>query len=304
MTRVTYRLVILNIKRSEYLVKNKNFTIMHFFNTIIQILHKPFPEEESRFGSLKVITILSLFVVFFLYIFQPFGISTLPSNKFWICLGFGVMTFLATIVYEFIVGQLFQLKGKGENWTFGKWIINNLGAMLCISLANFLFARLFIFGYIQWDLFPHMIYGTFMIGIIPIVVLGGFSLMKQEKKFQHLAAEINQREVPPVIKPSVEKTVLFDIPIQQIRFVEALQNYVKIGYINTEGLLIKQTQRATLKQITKETTGSAIVKSHRSFLVNRDAIISTSGNAQGLLLTLSDCDVMIPVSRSYVKFFR
>ena len=97
---------------------------------------------------------------------------------------------------------------------------------------------------------------------------------------------------------------LMNLASHQIRYIEALQNYAKIGYINSTGQLIERTERATLKSILNEVEGSPIVKCHRSFLVNREAIISTSGNAQGLLLTLSDCDKTIPVSRSYVPAFR
>ena len=97
---------------------------------------------------------------------------------------------------------------------------------------------------------------------------------------------------------------LFDIPVKQIKYIEALQNYVTIGFINREGQLQKQTERATLKSILATTKESSILRTHRSFLVNQQAIINTVGNSQGLLLTLSDCDKKIPVSRSYVPAFK
>ena len=277
---------------------------MEVYKKLRDLLNKPFPEEETNYGSPKTITIISLFVFFFLYIFQPFGISSLQSGKFLICLGFGSMTFIASVIYEFVVGHLLNLKSKGENWTFGKWMVNNLGIMFSISLANFLFARIILFGYIQWDLFPHMIYSTFMIGIIPVVVLGWYLLNKQEKKYQNIAEEINQQKTAKLSFNNPNQQFLFGIPASQIKYVEALQNYVKIGYVNSEHQHLKHTERATLKQVINEVEGSSIVKCHRSFLVNRKAIISASGNAQGLLLILSDCDTVIPVSRSYVPIFR
>lgn len=143
---------------------------MKFVDEIHQILTKPFPEQESNFGAPKTIALVSGFVIFFLFVFQPFGISDLTTNKFFICLGFGLMTFSATVIFEFMVGPVLNLKGKLENWTFGKWILNNLGIMASISLANFLFARLVIFGYVDWQFYPQMIYATFMIGLIPIIV--------------------------------------------------------------------------------------------------------------------------------------
>lgn len=277
---------------------------MKYFDTIVQILGKPFPDEENWFSYFRTLTILSVFITFFLYIFQPFGLSMLESNTFLICLGFGSMTFAGSVLYEVTVSQVLKLIGLREHWTFGKWILNFLGIMLFISFANFIFARLVLFGFIQWDLFPSMLYGTFMIGIIPIIVLGGFSLVKQEKKYQRIAEEINK--VKKTTSSINEKGIatVFDIPSHQIKYIEALQNYVKIGYVNTDGNLKILTERSTIKEILATTKGSSIIKCHRSYLVNTDTIVSTSGNAQGLLLSLSDCEKIIPVSRTYVPLFR
>lgn len=277
---------------------------MKFLHAALKLINKPFPETESTFGIYKIIAAISLFVTFFLFIFQPFGISTLESNMFIICLGFGAMTFIASVIFEFLVGTVLKLKGELAQWTFGKWMLYNIGVMLTISLANFLFARVLFFGFIQWNLLPAMMYSTFMIGIIPITVIGGLSILMQEKKYQNMAKNINLQKamVTHIEKP--DEHFVFNIPVSQIKYIEALQNYVSIGYIDANGQFMKNIERATLKNILEEITGSALIKSHRSFLVNRKAIISVSGNAQGLILQLSDCEKTIPVSRSYVSFFR
>ncbi|MEQ9426902.1 MAG: LytTR family DNA-binding domain-containing protein [Cyclobacteriaceae bacterium] len=272
-------------------------------SSIIGILQKPFPDIESWASYLKYSTALSVFVTFFLYIFQPFGLSTLESNTFWICLGFGGMTFAGAIIYELTIGQILKATGLKTNWTLGKWILNNLGTMLFISLANFIFARLIIIGFIDWSLLPTMIYSTFMIGILPITALGGFMVLKGEKKYQQIAQEINKRTVADVNNDPNEAQI-FQIPINRIKYIEALQNYVKIGHVTSEGEFKIQTERSTLKEIEQAIRNSPIIKCHRSFLVNKEAINSASGNAQGLLLTLVECDKTIPVSRACVPYFR
>ncbi|MDW3648938.1 MAG: LytTR family DNA-binding domain-containing protein [Bacteroidia bacterium] len=277
---------------------------MEFFRNIVKHLNKPFPEQSSNFGEPKILAALSLFVALFLFVFQPFGISTIESNKFLICLGFGAMTFLGSSLYEFIVGKVLKLKGELEKWTLGKWMLNNLGIMLVISLANFLFARLVFFGYIQWELFPAMMYGTFMIGIIPISVLGAFIVWQQEKKYIGIAESMNQQPLSSSSQKAINEKHLFQIPLSNIRYIQGLQNYVSLAYINEEGLLKKKTERATLKHILDNLSDSSIIRSHRSFLVNSSYILSASGNAQGLLLSLADCDREIPVSRTYVPTFR
>ncbi len=277
---------------------------MKIFDEVVILLKKPFPIYETSMAYYRILLFLSVFITLFLYIFEPFGISTLESNKFLICLGFGSMTFLGAFLYEILVHKLLRLRGRLQNWTYGKWMLDNLGIMLFISLANFLFARLALFGFIQWNLFPTMLYSTFMIGIIPLAAIGAFSLLKFEKKYQNIAKEINRSGNTSSIYRKSHKGSIFDIHIDQIRYIEALQNYAKIGYISPEGETKSKIERTTLKHILKETEGTTIIKCHRSFLVNKDTIISAAGNAQGLLLSLADCDRVIPVSRTYVPKFR
>ena len=277
---------------------------MRIIDRFLEFLKKPFPDEYFRSGYLKVILAFSLFVTFFLYIFQPFGIADIESNKFFICLGFGSMTFFGALIYEMTVGQLLKIIGFRNHWTFGKWILYNLGVMFFISFFNFLFIRLVFFGYILWELFPAMVYGTFMIGIISIVVIGAISLMKQEDKYQNIAKEINQKKSDIANSKSSDEQSIFNIPIVQIKYIEAFQNYIKIGFTDQDGALQEKVERATIKQMIKDTEGTSLVRCHRSFVVNQAAIESTSGNAQGLVLSLSNCDKTIPVSRSYVSLFR
>ena len=272
-------------------------------NRLLHLLHKPFPQEESRWEYYRSITVISVFVTFFLYVFEPFDIDEIESGKFVACLGFGLATFGATLLYDLVLRGL-KLKGDQTSFTFGRWILYIIGVMLVISVANFLYVRLMYFGYIRWEFLPHMIRSTFAIGIFPVVAIGALALMRQEKKYQNIAKEINQNPRMRESALASRQGSIFDIPIPQIRYVEALQNYVKIAYLNPAGQLVEQTQRATLKGILEEAQGSLLVKCHRSYLVNRESIVSTSGNAQGLLLSLSDCEKRIPVSRSYVPIFR
>ncbi len=276
---------------------------MKFLKNIWSTLKKPFPIEESFSDLLRMVILTSIFVTFFLYVFKPFNIDGVKSGHFMICLGFGLMTFLASMIYEFFMVRVFKFKHEQTNFTYWKWIIYIIGVMLAISLANFFYVGIW-FGNIQWRFLPNMIYGTFAIGVFPCVAAGALALFRSERKYQNIAAEINEEKTHPIENTSQNEQTIFDIPTRQIRYIEALQNYIKIGYLHSENQLKETTQRATLKSILDELEGSPIIKCHRSYLVNREAIESTSGNAQGLVLTLMDCDKKIPVSRSYVAQFR
>lgn len=149
-----------------------------------------------------------------------------------------------------------------------------------------------------------MIYATLMIGIIPLGALGGLAIVIREKQNNSIAAHINERSQLRRSIPTDLDKLIYDIPMNRIRYVEAMQNYVYIAYLDAEGRLTKTLERTTLKSILELSADTTIYQSHRSFLVNREAIESVRGNAQGLLLKLSDSDKPIPVSRRFIPYFR
>lgn len=279
---------------------------MKLISNIKRILNKPFPEEENFVEQLKTISFVSLFIFLFLIIFQPFGISDGEGDKYWVCLGFGITTFIAMLIYVLLFNLAVKLKGTRKQWTYWKWIVYNTLIILPISLANFLFARFWIFGYIEWGLYPQMMYSTLMIGIIPVTFLGWVSLIRQERKYRQISADINSyrtKKSESEVATSSSKNI-FGILVDQIRYVESLQNYVNITYIDSKGNLSKKTERSTLKKVIEQLQDTPIIKCHRSYLVNKNEITSTTGNAQGLILTLNNCVEEVPVSRSFVAKFR
>jgi len=276
---------------------------MELWNQFLRILRKPFPQNEDWKSSIKTILIVSIFVTFFLYFFTPFDINRAQGNIFLMCLGFGFMTFIGSLSFD-LLAKLTGFKGENTNFTFGRWILYMIGILLIISLANFLFMRLVIFGNIRWEFFHYTIRSTFLVGIFPVVGLGLWTLFRNEKKYNIIAKEINQSGYNVTEQKKNIENVVFDIPIKNIRYIEALQNYIKIGFINQNGKFEEKTERSTFKEVLAITKGSEIAKSHRSFAVNKNAIVSATGNAQGLQLTLAGIDKKIPVSRSMVSNFR
>ncbi|GJM09876.1 MAG: hypothetical protein DHS20C11_21520 [Lysobacteraceae bacterium] len=268
---------------------------------ISALLAKPFPQEESIGQTLAIAVSISLFVVVFLYVFEPFGVHQLEGlTQLYVCLGFGATTLLASITYE-AISRLTRLKVVGARFTFGRWLVYLFFALLFISLANFLFVRLALFGDIQWALFPYMIRGTFAVGFFPTAAIATVALLRQEKKNKAIASDYTPSKN---VDRSPSNASLFGISENQIRYVQALQNYVTIVYVDDNLTMKKSIERSTLQGIAEQADSGSLIRCHRSFLVNMDHIASISGNAQGLLLALNDCDEPIPVSRRYIDLFR
>ncbi|GAB5552399.1 MAG: LytTR family DNA-binding domain-containing protein [Saprospiraceae bacterium] len=277
---------------------------MTWLHKTIQFLNRPFPEDERKVIYYRNLGFIGLFVAFFLYIFQPFGFHNTTSNKLLVALAYGAITLIAGVLYDITLGTLLRKYFIKNRLTLGKWVLNIMGIILMISLANFIFAQL-LEGSLEWHLFPKMIFATIAIGVFPVITLGAISMLRQEKKYQGIAQEINQKSIGRghlVTNQSVQ--TIFGVPLNRVQYIEALQNYVRVVYLDEQEQLKEQIARATLKSILEEVAEGAIVRCHRSFLVNQELILSTSGNAQGLLLTLAGSDQEIPVSRSYVAAFR
>ena len=158
------------------------------YRRFLALLRKPFP-EESAYAYIRNTALISVFITLFLYIFQPFGIHTIPSRKFLICIGFGSMTFMAVMLFEFIHSRVLQINRFDPKFTFGRWIRYIMGVLLTISLVNFLFARA-LQGDMRWEFFHNMIISTFAIGIFPVFTLGLLALLRSDRKYKRIAANI------------------------------------------------------------------------------------------------------------------
>ena len=72
-------------------------------------------------------------------------------------------------------------------------------------------------------------------------------------------------------------------------------------YFNSANSLDKKLIRTTLGRIEQTLNNPKLIRCHRSFIVNLNAIKHVSGNSRGLQLELTNMEVTVPVSRSYIK---
>ena len=267
--------------------------------SIINFINQPFPEEDNSKKYYLKLTIISLFVSLFILLFKPFGLHRLGNLIWTYAIIFGLITLLSSIVYDIIIKRIFRVKYTGPSFTLWKWLLSTLGLILFISISNYVFVRTTIIdsGLSLWN----MIYATFIIGIFPIAFIGSLTVVAQSSKHQKIANDF-KRNSSPQENDDGKKELIHNIPIENILFIEAKQNYVDINYIDDNELNI-ETIRSTLTAIEK-LSHNGLTRCHRSFLVNLDKILSVKGNAQGLKLFLNYGDLIVPVSRKYISIFK
>ncbi|MCF6269393.1 MAG: LytTR family transcriptional regulator [Melioribacteraceae bacterium] len=91
------------------------------------------------------------------------------------------------------------------------------------------------------------------------------------------------------------------IKSENLLCVKSMGNYVTLFFLE-ESQLKKKIIRSTMKGIEKNISEShKIIRCHKSYFVNINKVITTSGNARALYLHINQLNFQIPVSRNFSK---
>ncbi|MEZ4905648.1 MAG: LytTR family DNA-binding domain-containing protein [Spirosomataceae bacterium] len=280
------------------------------FIAMISLLKQPFPQSinttrQHFFTALGT----GLFVSIFLLIFQPFGSGGWQDpHKTLKLVGYGIISFVAVFSVNAFITVSFKKWYSENNWTVGREIIRNIIIIFTIALGNLL--------YHQWLFKTHFtvrgvvfwIGITALVGLIPVVVLTLLSyvfLLKKHATHQFRLGK-NSRQ------GSFEKTITLiadnekdtiSILKDSLLFIESADNYLEVVYW-IENKVQKELLRSSLSRIENQINHSAILRCHRSYIVNLEQVKSVSGNAQGYKLHLHHWDSALPVARRYTNIVK
>ncbi len=87
------------------------------------------------------------------------------------------------------------------------------------------------------------------------------------------------------------------LPLTDLVYIESSHNYSTVFWKTDTGLA-KKILRIYLKNLEAQLNNAFIIRCHRSYIVNINAITHVTGNTNGYKLSLADTDFTIPVSRS------
>jgi hypothetical protein len=278
---------------------------------IILYLKQPFPKAENKWRNIGLI---SLFVTLFLFVFQPFGIERIESNysKYLFISGFGLVTFIILFIDLIIIERLFLSFFKEKNWSLCKELFWLFCVVFSIGLGNVFYTILFsdqnqelTSGYVI-----NFLLITFAVAVFPISLFTITKFNYLLKKHTTLASYVNdslKTETKPIQQNKYislysyneKKKVEFDI--ENLYYIESKGNDIELN-IYEDSLIISKSLRNTFKKSLGYLADSPeIVQCHRAYIVNLSKISKARGNSQGLVLKLANCDVEVPVSRSFVS---
>lgn len=281
---------------------------------MFKFLNKPYPSDHDFASGLKSATGVSIFLVIFFLIFQPFGISSVaPEIRYKAILLYGVVNFIATFLVFFLLKFIFPTFYREENWVIWKEIIRFIILFLFITVGCML---------VNHALFDHsinlgkilLLYGFVLsIGVLPV----SFSILskynRQLKKHLLEAQSMNDsisktldefedilEEENLITLHSDNKNEVLTLKPKQFLFAESSANYVTIHYTE-DGILKKEMLRTTMKNLSNGLElQEHIIRCHRSFFINLNQIKNVSGDSRGYEIHLLQDMGVVPVSRSYI----
>jgi len=274
-------------------------------------LKQPYPfyyEELKR--VLQLLCFLAIASFIFTYLFEPFVVNVEEHkiNNLWIIVLHSVVPIPVAFTYFFLLKKSVK---NIESWTLGKEFMHLAIVLFLIGISSFLIRDFIYTNPDNWS-FRYLleeIRNTFLIGILLLAIILPLNLQRLIKKHSNDLKNlpVSQQQYTDEINTTVQivtsiKEENFELNIRTFLYAKVDSNYLELFYDSTND---NELKRLTLKEFLDQLKSYPFIfKTHRSYVVNLNAIESVSGNAQGYVLHLKNFPKRtIPVSRSKIEEF-
>ncbi|MEE9363516.1 MAG: LytTR family DNA-binding domain-containing protein [Cellulophaga sp.] len=279
------------------------------FAQIRKYLKEPYPYYYGNRHRLILLLFISILSFSFSYFFEPFVVNLAEHkiSSIWILLIHAFIPFPIAYIYFSLINKTLK---DVTTWTLGKEILHLSIILLQIGIVDFLIRDLIYINPNNWsfEYFWEEIRNTFLIGVLLLIIVLPLNLERLINKHTSSLKKISSNTTLESnnISVFIQSPVLnesFELKIKDFIFAKVESNYTEVFISSSDGVK-KVLIRITLKELEEQLKSvSRIFKTHRSFLVNLNAIESISGNAQGYQLVLKNCSIIVPVSRSTITNF-
>lgn len=296
------------------------YVIMYNYS-VIRFLRQPFPLRYDLAYDLKIAGFIGLFVFFVFVVFQPFGLSRVaPHLKNYLIAGYSLTTFVTMLLNLLIIPRVLKKVFIEETWTVYKRILWQIWLVFAVGTGCYLFACVFdmIFDFYRlgFGLFLYIQSIAVFIAVIPIIVINVFGQNYLLRKNLRMAEEVSARlkdslrvsDLQPepsrkVVLTSENEKERYELAADDILYIISEGNYAKVivAKKNTENILIRSSLTRLEKQLADY---PFLFRCHRAYIVNIRKINKSSGNAQGLKLSLENVEKPIPVARNFTRKFK
>lgn len=274
-------------------------------------LNKPYPLLEKNSNKLLLAFGFAIFTSLFLLIYKPFGAKDITSNQTIFLCGFGFCVFLGLVLNYFLLPKLLLNVFNPEKWQVKKEVIYIIWSFLLISIFNYFYNTIIgkdIAPYRNWLEFFGI---TISIGIFPLLILIYLVEKKQSQK-NIIQAKILSKTIKKdktnlkieksiTIVPETLKSEPLTLNVNDFIFAVSDNNYVTVYFVE-KNRLNQKLLRLSLKNLESQLSKiNTIFRCHKSYLINKQKIITIKGNARSLVIFVEFYNEAIPISRNFPK---
>ncbi len=237
-----------------------------------------------------------VFIFLFLYIFKPFGLNEIPEELLMASLGFGIITIVISLANNFILPLILPLFFGDKSYTITHNLIISLFFIITIGIGNWLFYLHFLSKHNQPDGLIQFIFYTIGIGIFPMII-GTYIAEKRMFSRNIVTPEYDPNNVSELFFSSEINSDTLKTTSNNLVCIKSDGNYCEF-YIQNSSTIKREVMRFTMKNVANIIENHPnIIRVHRSYFVNINKVINTSGTARNISLHIDNIDFIIPVSR-------
>lgn len=281
---------------------------------IIQILNQPHPGYPGAISYFKTVAGISFSVFLILSLLQPFNIASR---------NIGGDPYLSALVYSFGAAitmsanftwlLIFPRWFEPVKWTLGKELLVLIFQIVTIAVTIWAI-NIFRGNLPSTDkTYMRSLLLVINVGALPYIIATFVKHNYLLRRNLHEAQEINRnlqvnaseiRNKEFVDEALIIPRLTGKISLGEFLYAESKGNNLIICFIR-QGLIAQNTMRCTLNEFMKLNNHlPKVFRSHRSFAINLDKVLSINGNASGYQVSLHPQAPAIVVSRSVVPAFK
>jgi signal transduction histidine kinase len=252
----------------------------------------------------KVYLILGtgVFVFLFMVFFQPFGVNNYDpteSINWQLVMALSVFSFFMSVGFAFTELLLYSFVIKTPTRL-------RLALWVAFTICWLAFCAFLIYNYLgEWHDWRLSSYFEFIgnIGallLLPLTAAVVYLHMRSLHASLELAYKYGNDDGDQLLVLTAENQKdQFTIPMKLLVFIESDDNYISIHHLKNEQLT-KMLFRKSLKSVQEDAKHPALIRCHRSYMVNLMHVEQLHGNRNKLEIHLTNVKESIPVSRQYI----
>jgi hypothetical protein len=275
--------------------------------SLLRLLSQPYPLFSFP-EAMKRDVFFGLFLSLFLVVFTPFGLDVFAYDRFYIILGYGLISYLTIALNDLIGYNLAPRVFSEPDWKVYHQIAWGVWHLFLLGVGNLIYG--FLVGAFPLTLYSFLKIELYVLAcsIIPVM---GITILRQNyllKQNTNRAEDINRdiqegkshpaEPVDRLIRFAAENSKnYFEVNLSSIISISSQDNYVEFVFKNGNKVQ-KELLRSTLGNIEEVLSGNpGFFRCHRAYIINLNKIELVFGNSQGYRIKMEGLSEPIPVAR-------